>query len=428
MRTSPQTSEVSGGAAKRCQRGKILLIFTLLLSALVGLVLFIVFTTRSIETCKMPACLVLLERLQQARNSAINPCEDFYSYTCGNWEANNIQGMNVPVVNVFDALLEENQLIMKRLIEEPQLGASSSAKKKAIRFYASCMNTEQIEARGSQPLKELVNEVGGWNITGSWKETDFNETLRTLMERYNTFPFFKAYVGPSSSDPSTNIIQIDHPEFELPSETHFKKTRNYPQVLRSYYLYLLNLGLLMGGSTNVTSTYISLALSFISNLQKSVTPLRKRQEKRMLFYHTTIRELQEKAPAIDWLSCLQAAFHPVKLNVSQQIVVHDMDYLKGMSQVIEAWQRRRDVLQIYMVLCLVRNLSPALDRRFEEAHQELTDMIDSSTTESLKVGTERWRKCLSETSTFFGPILGKMIVQEIFPQKAKDLVGRADIC
>nr|XP_020667187.1 kell blood group glycoprotein isoform X2 [Pogona vitticeps] len=421
MRTPPQTSEFSGGAAKRCQRGKILLVFSLLLSAVVGLVLLIVFTTRRIETCNTPACLLLLTRLQQAHNNAIDPCEDFYSYTCGNWEANNTQGMNMPALNIFDVLLEENQLIMKRLIEEPQLGVNSSAKEKAVRFYTSCMNTEQIEARGSQPLKELINEIGGWNITGSWKETDFNETLQILMERYNTFPFFKAYIGPSSSDPSTNIIQIDHPEFELPPETHFKTTRNYPQVLRSYYLYLLNLGLLMGGSTNVTSTYISLAFSFISNLQKAVTPLRKRQEKRMLFYHTTIRELQEKAPAIDWLSCLRAAFHPVKLNVSQQIVVHDIEYLKGMSQLIEEWQKRRDVLQIYMILCLVRNLSPALDRRFQEANQKLTDMIESSTTESLTVKPDRWRKCLSETSTFFGPILGKMIVQEIFPQKAKDL-------
>lgn len=40
-----------------------------------------------------------------------------------------------------------------------------------------------------------------------------------------------------------------------------------------------------------------------------------------------------------------------------------------------------------------------------------------------QVPTHRWRKCLSETSTFFGPVLGEMIVQEIFPQETKELVG-----
>ncbi|XP_042310364.1 kell blood group glycoprotein [Sceloporus undulatus] len=422
-RTLPQASEDSGGVVKRSHRGKIVLLCVLLFSVVLGLVLLIVFTTITcnLETCNTTTCLLLLARFLRAQNDVVDPCEDFFNYTCGNWDANSTWGKNTPLVNVFDVLLEENQLIMKRLLEEPQLGVNSSANEKAVRFYTSCMNTEQIEAQGAQPLKELINEVGGWNITGSWNETDFNQTLQLLMGKYNTFPFFKAYVGPSASEPTMNIIQIDHPEFELPPETDFKKTTKYSQVLRSYYSYLMKLGLLMGGNREITSTYISLAFSFISNLQKTVTPLKKRREKMMLFYFTTIKELQEKAPAIDWLSCLRAAFHPVKLNMSQQVAVHDMDYLQGMSQLIAEWQKKRDVLQIYMILCLVGNLSPALNRQFQEAHQNLTDMLYSGTTESQMVRSERWRKCLSETSTFFGPVLGKMVVQEIFPQNSKDL-------
>uniref|UniRef100_A0A670ZPZ2 Kell metallo-endopeptidase (Kell blood group) n=1 Tax=Pseudonaja textilis TaxID=8673 RepID=A0A670ZPZ2_PSETE len=318
------------------------------------------------ESCTTASCLVLLARLQEAQNGTIDPCEDFFNYACGNWEANNTLDIDIPSVNVFDVLLEENHLIMKKLLEEPQLATNGSAKEKAVRFYTSCMNTDQIEAQGAEPLKKLINEIGGWNITGSWKQTDFNQTLQILMEKYNTFPFFKAYVGPSSSDPSTNIIQVG-----------LLDERFVLQVLRSYYLYLKKLGELMGGHTDSTSTYISLAFSFISNLQKIVTPLKKRQEKRMLFHHTTIKKLQEKAPAIDWLSCLQAAFHPVQLNMSQPIAVHDMDYLKGMSQLIGQWQNRRDVLQTYMILCLVGNLSPALDSQFQKARQELANVLDS---------------------------------------------------
>lgn len=70
------------------------------------------------------------------------------------------------------------------------------------------------------------------------------------------------------------------------------KERFILQVLRSYYLYLKKLEELMGGHTDSTSTYISLAFSFISNLQKIVTPMKQRHEKRMLFHHTTIKKLQ----------------------------------------------------------------------------------------------------------------------------------------
>ncbi|XP_007441989.1 endothelin-converting enzyme 2 isoform X1 [Python bivittatus] len=423
MRTSPQTDEGPGGTVQRCHQGKSLFLCALLFTAVIGLVLAIVFSiiTCNLESCNTSSCLVLLARLQKAQNGTIDPCEDFFSYVCGNWEPNSTWGMDRPSVNVFDVVLEENLLIMKKLLEESPLGDNGSAQEKAMRFYASCMNTDQIEAQGAEPLKELINKIGGWNITGSWKETDFNQTLQILMEKYNTFPFFRAYVGPSSSDPSTNIIQIDHPQFELPLKYDLERNVNYPWVVHSYYLYLKKLGELMGGHTNATSTYFSLVLSFLSNLQKVVTPLKKRQEKRMLFYHTTIRKLQEKAPAIDWLSCLQAAFHPMQLNMSQTIAVHDMDYLKGMSQLIGKWQNRRDVLQIYMILCLIGNLSPTLDSQFQKAHQEFVHVLDSRMRNTDTMTTERWRKCLSDTSTFFGPVLGKMVVQEIFPQKAKDL-------
>ncbi|XP_077201849.1 kell blood group glycoprotein isoform X2 [Paroedura picta] len=403
MSGPPQIYEEASGrdSKRRCGRGNIVLLFAVLFSTVIGLVLLIFFTvfTCGQETCNTTECLALVTNLLEARNGTVDPCEDFFSYTCGNWEVNHTQGTNVALVNVFDVLLEENQLIMKRLLEEQPVGNNSSAKEKARRFYHSCMETGRIEARGAQPLKELINEVGGWSITGSWKETDFNLTLQRLMKRYNTFPFFKAYVGPSSTDPSTNIIQ----------------------VVRMYFSYLLKLADLMGGHMDVTPSYISLALSFMSNLQKAVTPLKERQEKRMLFYRTTIGKLQEEVPAIDWLACLQAAFHPVQLNASQPIAVHDMQYLKGMSHLIGEWQKRRDILQIYMILCLVGNMSPALDRQFQEARQELADKLKGRTTKPEMVRRERWRKCLSETSTFFGPILGEMIVREIFPQKAKDL-------
>ncbi|KFV59734.1 Kell blood group glycoprotein, partial [Tyto alba] len=294
-----------------------------------------------------------------------------------------------------------------------------SAKEKAIQFYRSCMDTQQIESQGTQPLKDLLNQVGGWNISGVGETKDFNETLQTLMGRYSTFPFFRVRVGPNPFDLKTNIIQIDHPEFEMPCESKFKE-KNYPEVRykllkkgRNGYLVLL------GRPQDGPPDSFSLTLSFISNLQQVVTPLQERQQRGMLFFRTTIKELQEKAPAIDWLSCLQAVFHPMAMNLSQPIAVHDMDYLKGMSQLIEQWHKKR-VLHIYMIICLVGNLSPALDRRFQDARLELSKILYGKMGSGM-IPAERWRKCLADTSSFFEPVLGQMIVQEIFPQQAKKL-------
>ncbi|XP_067998195.1 kell blood group glycoprotein isoform X2 [Melanerpes formicivorus] len=422
MMTLPETcdQELRTGAKKeRCLQGKGLLLCTLL-SALIGFTLLI---TYIIMTCGLGSCDVgvgptLLARLLNSRNNSVDPCEDFYKYACGSWEGKDSTRTTEESLNVFDVLLEENQLILKRLLEGPQLGIRGSAKEKAIQFYRSCMNTRQIESQGSQPLKDLLNQIGGWNITDAGKAKDFNETLQILMGRYGTFPFFRVHVGPSPFDLKTNIIQIDHPEFEMPHESKLKET-NYLEVLRVYLSYLNKLGILLGRPQDGPPDIFSLLLSFISNLQQAITPLQERQQRGMLFFLTTIKEIQEIAPAIDWLSCLQAVFHPIPINLSQPIAVHDMDYLRGMSQVIQQWHKGR-VLHIYMIVCLIGNLSPALDSRFQDARLELSKILYGKMG-SRMIPAERWRKCLTDTSTFFEPVLGHMIVQEIFPQQTKKL-------
>uniref|UniRef100_A0A8C3TNW7 KELL protein n=1 Tax=Catharus ustulatus TaxID=91951 RepID=A0A8C3TNW7_CATUS len=342
--------------------------------------------------------LALLERLLNSRNDTVNPCENFYKYACSRWEGKQSSRAREESLNVFDVLLEENLLILKRLLESSQFGVRGSAKEKAIQFYRSCMDTERIESQGAQPLKDLLNQVGGWHNTGVRETKDFNETLQILMSNYSTFPFFRVHVGPSPFDPKTNIIQIDHPEFDIPLESEFKE-KNYLEVLRVYLSYLKKLGVLLGWTEDGPSDSFSLTLSFISNLQQFVTPLQKRRQRGMLFFRTTIRELQEKAPAIDWLACLNAVFYSMPMNLSQPIAVHDMDYLSNMSQLIEKWMRKGN------------------------KESSLSSLSCVSTSLFLQIPAERWRKCLTDTSSFFEAVLGKMFVQEIFPEQTKKFVG-----
>lgn len=391
----------------------------LLFVSVIVLLLILNFTilscSRGFRPCETSACKMLTETFLSSRVLSIDPCQDFFGHVCGNWDANDTFGLETGSANTFDVLWEENQLLLKALLERKEHVNRSSAEEKAVKFHKSCMNTEKIESLGAQPMVDLINKVGGWSVTGAWKRTDFNQTLRLLIGEYKVFPFFRAYLHSSPLNPTLHVIQIDHPDFDMPSKSQFEKESEYTKVLRVYLSYLQNLTGFLGGEIN--TVVIPSVFTFTSKLLSVVTPLPERQERRMLFTPTTIAELQDLAPAIDWLSCLQAAFYPRQLNCSETIFVHDMDYMMGMSRLVDQWHKS-SYLQAYMVLCMVQSLSPALDKRFQSARRELSVGIRKSEADTMEV-TPRWKKCISDTSRFFEPVLGAMFIKEAFSPETK---------
>ncbi|XP_029436787.1 endothelin-converting enzyme 1-like isoform X2 [Rhinatrema bivittatum] len=405
---------------KRLRR--LLPLSALLTAVLIAFAVLLTFTvqscSRGLRNCDAHECESLQEIFLGSRDLAADPCQDFFSYVCGNWASRHPVKAGTGSASTFSNLWEENQRIVRDLLETSQHGNGSSAEEKAHRFYQSCMNIERVQELGAQPMIELINKLGGWSVAGPWNRTDFNKTLHVLMGEYNTFPFFKAYLDSSPRNPNARIIQIDHPDFDMPSKSQFADEMDYPKGLRIYLSYLMTLGELLGGRENMTSIQIPAVFSFMSKLLNEVTPLAERQARGMLFQNTTIQELQELAPSIDWLSSLRAVFHPLALNTSQSILVHDMEYLKGISRLLGQWQKT--FLQIYMILCLVQNLTPALDDRFQRARRELNERLKGSSTQTT-VLIPRWKKCVSETSSFYEPVVGAMFVRETFEPKTKKL-------
>ena len=46
--------------------------------------------------------------------------------------------------------------------------------KMAKNLYDSCMDQEKIEELGLEPIKDILNELGGWPVlTHSWKNSKF---------------------------------------------------------------------------------------------------------------------------------------------------------------------------------------------------------------------------------------------------------------
>ncbi|XP_063054269.1 kell blood group glycoprotein [Engraulis encrasicolus] len=401
--------------------------------------------------CLSPACLGAAGRLSAAVDPFARPC-DYFLFTCGSpgaargrqrgkgivhhgnsGEADNLQrrgGRGAQTERMNDTLEDESlpdreTLLLQsiRNILETSEGRDS-LEAKAKRFYRSCMNTRAIERQGSEPFLNLIQQVGGWPALGLWTETDLNSTLAVLMGQYGTFPFFSVYVGRDpNQDTDTPYIQIDQPDLQIPTQwdNQSQTSKSHPSV-RAFVSTSNHFLTLLGVPAQSRAMHKGLYTMLASELAVKTSPLHHRQQANMLYRRLTIAELQTLAPVIDWLGCLQAAFHPLHISQSQTVLVHNLPYMVHMSETLSKWLQKnrmmgRDPIQTYMVLSLLYTLLPALDSRFRETQRNFSVALGNVEEEE-----PRWKHCVRRTEEGFDRLLSHMIQGQVAHKEADSLV------
>ncbi|XP_058850036.1 endothelin-converting enzyme 1-like isoform X3 [Acipenser ruthenus] len=380
-------------------------------------------SAQATSLCQSPACLSASVRLQSFMNSS-GTCRDSFQVSCG-WEAREGRGkrrergretfelQSLPPASRWQVTWEHNLRLLRAL-----LAPLSSAEEKAKRFYRACMDQNRVIELGAKPIQEVIDKLGGWSLAGVWKPTDFNKTLQTIMRDYNTFPFFSVYIDPDPLNSSENRIQIDQPEFQISTQLNSNDLKAKVEALRLYLHYTVSLLLLLGIEANSTSIPTAPLIIFASQLSSAAAGLEDRQQQGRLYQRMSIAELQAAAPAIDWLGCLQATFHPMQLSESEPVLVHNLAYLISMSRYINMFTPGGDV-NSYMILSVLHTLSPSLDPRFTEAKRNLSQQLGEKT----EVMTPRWRKCVTETNMAFESVLDAMFVRKAFSKEKRDMAA-----
>ncbi|KAK5861766.1 hypothetical protein PBY51_017219 [Eleginops maclovinus] len=413
---------------------------------------------KAVTPCFSPACQLASARLSLSADPFTQPCDYFLS-TCGSdrlspdsWGRLRGQGIPGHPQNPKEktgwtkrrgqsaqrddrGLREEETLDRKtvllkylREVLESNHSAGSTAVQKTRGFFRSCLDTRSIDTAGAEPFLALIQKLGGWAVSGQWNRTDFNSTLSRLMRDYATFPFFNLYVGKDPNETTLGstkrYIQIDQPDLLIPIEWNSKtlksqaKTQTLRPFLASCHRYLALLGAVPNSSMIHVGTFISLS----SELAVAAAPLQHRLSTGRLYQRMTIRELQSKAPAIDWLSCLQAAFHPLLLTKDDHVLLHNSLYIQQMSRIVSKWLNRRELSTIltvhtFMVLNLLHTLMPALDSRFSDTENTLAVALGH--TEGV---APRWKRCVLETERGFPSVLTHLLSERTAHREAEEMI------
>ncbi|KAJ8956318.1 hypothetical protein NQ318_015056 [Aromia moschata] len=408
---------------------------------LVGVMLFVIFvlaiiihvaehrlrepTDVRVEPCLNKSCVLIASNILEAMDTTVDPCDDFYSYSCNGWVKANPIPDGKSTWGTFMKLEQQNQLVIKHVLEQPMEMLKSKAEQKAKMYYESCLDVnDTMEVLNATPMVNLLKKLGGWNITESGFNVEtwnLQNITQIVQNKYNIGRGLFSYaVGEDDKNSSRHILQIDQSGLTLPTrESYLNKTKEHAKVLKAYLKYMTDVGKLLGGD-NSTEAKMQAVIDFETKLANITIPSDMRRDEESLYNLMTIAELQETAPFLNWREFFEDAMRIVgkKITVKEQIVVYAIDYLGNLSELITEYNSTTEgkiVLNDYMVWQTVRLYTVCLSKPFRDAFKAFRDALMGS-----EGGEEPpWRYCIQDTNNVLGFAIGAIFVREVFHQESK---------
>ena len=105
--------------------------------------------------CVTKACVATAAKVAAAMDKTVDPCEDFYSYSCGGWEKTHYIDADRTSVSQFSVLDDENTLLLKQILEVPTPNATGAVAM-AYTWYSACLDIVTNNADAAAIFKSEI--------------------------------------------------------------------------------------------------------------------------------------------------------------------------------------------------------------------------------------------------------------------------------
>ncbi len=351
-------------------------------------------------------------------DKSVDPCVDFYAYSCGGWQKANPIPPDQTSWSVYGKLYQDNLQFLRGILD--QAAATKTGRNEATReigdFYGACMNESLVNQRGLEAIRPQLKSING--LQGA---SQIAPLTASIVLPFGGTLLFDSGSTQDPDDSEKVIADLGEGGLGLPDRDYYTKQDAKSVEIRARYLvHVQKVFELLGEKPDAAKAHAEVVMRMETAMaQASWTRVEKRNPYN-LKDKLDLAGLEKLAPAFNWPVYFREAKYP-KFEI---VNVESPKFFKQVNELIktEPLDNWEAYLSFHLVDAYSRFLSqPFIDENFNFYNAYLR---------GAKEQQPRWRRCVQYTDYNLGEALGQAYVAKVFSPELKaqalDMVTRIE--